>query len=235
MLLGTAVLLVAGVGVALAQDARFKATNAESVASYTPPSFPTSTAATPNVKLELPADPSVLVLGDSFSLGMGAKPRSRGYVDVLADELGWKNVTVDVAGATSFVADNKGRSPGYKERLRKRIESSEGAHDMVILRAVNDTSATGADMRQAVSGSVASIQPGWPGTEIVVTAPITSRDFGRIETAMADAVFGKDVVYLNDGMPRACLPQSRELHAEDKWHPGTEGHARIAAAVSEAL
>lgn len=236
VILGTAVLLVAGVGVALAQNDRVKATNAEAGASYTPQALPTSTAATPNVKLELPADPSVLVLGDSFSLGVGAKPRSRGYVDVLADEMGWTNVTVDGAGATGFVADNKGRSPVYEERLRKRIESSEEAPDMVIMQgAVNDTSATSEEMRQAVSGSLASIQSGWPGTDIVVTAPITYRNFGRIETAMADAVSGKDVVYLNDGMPRAWLPQSRELHAEDEWHPSTEGHARIAAAMAEAL
>lgn len=229
-------LLVVGVGVANTQNDRVEATNAEAVATYTPQAFPTSTPAAPALKLDLPADPSVLVLGDSFSLGVGAEPRSDGYVHLVADEMGWTDVTVDGAGATGFVADNKGRSPVYEDRLRERIDSNEDAPNLVILQgAVNDTSATSDEMRQAVSGSIETIQSGWPEAEIVVTAPITYRNFGRIEAAMSDALAGKEIVYLNDGTPRAWLPQSKELHAEDTWHPSTEGHARIGAVMSEAL
>lgn len=235
-ILGMTGLLVIGVGTALTQNNRVEATNAEAVATYTPQAFPTSSPAAPAVKLALPDDPSVLVLGDSFSLGVGAEPRSRGYVNLLADEMGWADVTVDGAGATGFVADNKGRSPTYEERLRDRITSSGPAPDLVILQgAVNDTSATNDEMRSAVTGTLSSIHEAWPDTDIVVTAPISYRSFARIEAAMVSALSGEGVVYLNDGTPRAWLPQSPALHAEDTWHPSTKGHARIAEAMAEAL
>jgi acyl-CoA thioesterase-1 len=234
-LVGLTGLLLAGLGTTYAQHRVAADVVDEARSHYVEPEKPTASSGS-RAHLSLPEDPSVLIMGDSFAEGFGAKPRSKGYAFMLGTFMGWDDVTVDHEGRTGFVADNKGLGKAYPARLKDLMNSGITEPDLVILQgSINDSSGTNEEIQAAVNEALISIDKAWSDTDIVVTAPITYRSFARIESALSASLAEHNVVYLNDGIPRAWLPQSPELYAPDTWHPSTEGHARIARTMSEAL
>ncbi|MFI7495688.1 SGNH/GDSL hydrolase family protein [Kocuria sp. M4R2S49] len=184
-------------------------------------------------KVRLPEEPTVLLIGDSFSLGHGAEPRAKGYAFLLAERMGWQNFTVDGVGKTGFISGGDFR---YLERLNARIRSKAPAPDLVVLQgSVNDTWIDYHDMLTAVTDTVRTIETHWPGTEIVLTTPITHRDFAREERALHVAARSTRAVLLIDEVPRSWLPPVSNLYIDDSWHPSTQGHARIAESMGAAL
>jgi lysophospholipase L1-like esterase len=183
--------------------------------------------------VQIPEHPTVLLIGDSFALGHGAEPRSKGYAYLLAERMGWRNFTIDGVGKTGFVSGGEYR---YLERLEKRIRSSEPGPDVVILQgSVNDTWIRYHDMLTGVTETVRMIETHWPDTEIFLTTPITYRDFAQEERALRVAARSTRAVLLIDEHPQSWLPPVRELYIEDTWHPSTRGHARIAEQMGDAL
>lgn len=183
--------------------------------------------------VRIPEDPTVLLMGDSFSLGHGAEPRTNGYAFLLAERMGWQNFTVDGVGKTGFISGGEYR---YLARLQARIRAGEPSPDVVILQgSVNDTWIGYHDMLTAVTETVEAIETHWPDTEIVLTTPITYRDFEQEERALHVAAKSTRAALLIDEVPQSWLPPVRDLYIEDSWHPSTRGHARIAERMGDAL
>lgn len=225
-------LLVAGLGFGIAATDE----SGEPVSSASVDDRPTRIALPEqeeSEKVRIPEEPTVLLIGDSFSLGHGAEPRAKGYAFLLAERMGWQNFTVDGVGKTGFISGGEFR---YLERLKAHIRSEEPAPDVVVLQgSVNDTWIGYHDMLTAVTDTVRTIETHWPDTEIVLTTPITYRDFAREERALHVAARSTRAVLLVDEVPHGWLPPVSDLYIDDSWHPSTQGHARIAEGMSEAL
>lgn len=231
-IIGLGVLLVVGIGMAEVRDHNLGDTAATTSVKISAPKMSTSQPP-PASKILLPKNPQVILFGDSFSMGHGADSVSKGYAFLLGEHMGWDNIIVDGVGKTGYT---KGGKQKYVERVREQISLIDTAPDLVIMQgAVNDTWVDYGDMHASVLEVIETIEKAWPDADVVLTAPITYRTFSDEERALRNVADHTKAIFLNDQYPSAWLPQSNELYSEDTWHPSSEGHARIAKMMAEAL
>ena len=120
--------------------------------------------------LTLPADPSVLVLGDSYTEGYGAEPETKGWAYLVGKPLGWK-VTVKGVGGTGYV--NQG--PHLEGTYLQRLPSLRGgSYDLVVLQGgSNDRDTAYPLLQDAVARTVDTVRAQFPAAKVVIMGPST--------------------------------------------------------------
>lgn len=120
--------------------------------------------------LTLPAKPSVLVLGDSYTEGYGADPETKGWAYLVGKPLGWK-VTVNGVGGTGYV--NPG--PRGEGTYLQRLPSLQGrSFDLVVVQGgSNDRDTSYPALRDAVAKTLDAVRTDFPGAVVVLMGPAT--------------------------------------------------------------
>jgi acyl-CoA thioesterase-1 len=120
--------------------------------------------------LRLPADPSVLILGDSYTQGYGAEPETKGYAYLVGKPLGWR-VTVAGVGGTGYVNPGKNDAGTFLQRLPTLRGRT---FDLVVLQgSSNDHDVGYPELHDAVSRTVDAVRAEFPGTVVVILGPST--------------------------------------------------------------
>ncbi len=176
-----------------------------------------------------------VVYGDSIAQGWSATDPGLAWPAVVARELGLDVVNLGFAGAA-------------RGELPSAAQLAETPADLITLAwGTNCWAAAGYDrglVEQLARLFLATVRHGHPDTEVLVLSPIvrpaaeeTPNAWGAtladlrsaIEAAAEDAKAGGPVSLLRG---RDLVPEDLLV---DGIHPGDEGHARIAAAVTAAL
>jgi lysophospholipase L1-like esterase len=120
--------------------------------------------------LTLPPNPAVLILGDSYTQGYGAKPQTKGYAYLVGKPLGWQ-VTVEGVGGTGYVNVGPHAEGTYLQRL-PRLQGRR--FDLVVLQgSSNDRDTAYPVLQDAVTRTVAAVHAEFGGAAVVLLGPAT--------------------------------------------------------------
>lgn len=120
--------------------------------------------------LVLPAHPRVLIIGDSYTEGYGAEPKTKGWAYLVGKPLGW-TVTVNGVGGSGYVNPGTQSEGTYVQRLPSLAGR---AFDLVVLQGgSNDTDTPVPVLQDAVSRTVDAVLTEFPGVAVVILGPST--------------------------------------------------------------
>lgn len=218
-------------------------TSVYSTAETTPAPQP----AQPVTKYQLPADPRLLVIGDSWTWGQGVTPNTQGYAYQAAKLMGWP-VEVNGGRGTGYITDAKDRTIENPDRFPMRVAAMPGSLEVqnpniiLVQGSINDTGNPDAVIH-AAADTIADLKKKFPEARIIVLGPIFSPSVvsgssraARAESDLAGVAMTEQVVFLNPLEGTRFIP-------DDQWtsamgpdnHPNASGHQLIATQLAERL
>ncbi|MDV7196757.1 SGNH/GDSL hydrolase family protein [Rhodococcus kroppenstedtii] len=186
--------------------------------------------------LAVPAEPRLLVVGDSYAEGIGAEdPAADNWARLAADRLaetGWQT-RIDAAGGTGWV-NGAGGPNTYGERLARAAQNDDFVPNVLVLQGgANDYQSSPDVVGDAVASSIEQARRQWPGIEVVVFS--SSVPFGLtdravpLSTAIADAAASAGVPDINPVAEQwMTADTAADYTAGDGTHLTTAGYAYVA-------
>ncbi len=228
-----------GTGEALPAPATtLAATPTGATASPTPTPTPTAAAAATvrQLGIELPAEPVLLIVGDSYTAGVGADQPDQGWANLVAGQLGYP-ANIDGVPGTGFAwgggeQDEQGRE--YEVRLREIAANPAFVPNLLILQGgQNDALVTDPnEVEAATAQTIEAARRFWPGVQVVVLGPSAPqpaaeelRDANSAVRAGAAVASAPFVNALDAGWFTSANSPDFNF---DGIHPNTAGHAYIA-------
>ena len=149
--------------------AKLEALHAESIESHSPPTT-----------LPLPADPRMVVIGDSWSRGQGADPTTLGYAHLLEGRLGWRTEVLGAAG-TGYTVDSPNiaydRNQMYRIRIGNLPQFAKRIPDpniILVQGSTNDFVSGAANTQVAAFDAIGLLRKTYPDAAIILLGPITN-------------------------------------------------------------
>lgn len=227
VVVGAAALIGPGKG---APSAALTPRPSSSVAT-SPMSSPTPEAMT----LAMPATPSLLIVGDSYTQGFAAKPETtNGWAYRAAADLGWEN-RIDGVGGTGFTwaggTNNNGEGT-FATRIQRAADNGDAAPNLIVLQGGhNDWRATPQELTDSITSTVNLVRDLYEGAQVVIVGPVAGdgklmRDTSAV---MAQAATKAGVPYIAP-LDSGWFDDSSfdRFIIEDGTHLNTEGHAVFA-------
>lgn len=209
------------------------------------PSASDAATATPSqaavvTTITLPAEPRLLIVGDSYTQGFGAEPPTDGWAFRVIDELGWPALRKGVGG-TGYTAATEANPHTYPQRLQDIADSREFTPNVVILQGgLNDSRAPLEALASAVEDTVSVARSAWPGVQVVIVGPAAPQPLGSaiepIDRGIRAGAQRAQVPYISpvrDGWFDGR--NSPGYAAADGSHLNSEGYAYYAQRFLEAF
>jgi len=195
----------------------------------------------PSEAIEDVPSPIVVFLGDSYTAGVGATDRARGWASLVGDAEDWRVRNLARGGtgfASTVVGDDApaacGRDicPAFGEMA---IEGASLLPDIVVVSGGrNDIGDTPVDAD--VEAFFDTVAASYPGSRIYVTDVLWHEQAPEAVTRLSEVVHDDaeriGATWLDIGQP---LAGGGALLAADGIHPSDAGHRAIARAVIDAL
>lgn len=191
----------------------------------------------------LPAQASVLIVGDSYSEGYGADTPASGYASLLAQQSGW-TATIDAAGGTGYTwGGGEGGRAGreYPARIAKLALDPAVKPALVVLQgSQNDYRADAATLREAVSATIAQVKAAWPDAQVLLLGPVAPQPLGTniapTNSAVAAAAKAANVPFI-DGVAGRWITEANtaQYGLDDGSHLNQAGHAYLADKTKQAI
>ncbi|MGR0221474.1 SGNH/GDSL hydrolase family protein [Agromyces sp. ZXT2-6] len=185
----------------------------------------------------LPEQPTALIVGDSFSEGIGASKPDAGWARTASDALSWR-ATIDAIGGTGFTKGNAsdGRiGLAYVDRIEAHAASG-AEYDVIVLQGgLNDFLATHREEVLATVRAVEAARERWPDAAIVVFGPIEPLGMGVQRSARFEAIREgaeeADATFIDPDVPAPWINERNSIRfdAGDGLHLNDAGYAYIAA------
>lgn len=197
---------------------------------------PTGTAAPSNLGIELPAEPVLLILGDSYTAGVGADQPDQGWAYLVAAELGYPG-NVDGVGGTGFAwgggaQDEQGEE--YEVRLRKIAASPAFVPNVLVLQGGQNDSLS-PDLKEVEVATAQTIEAArrfWPGVQVAVLGPSApqplAEDLRAVNSAVRAGAAAADAPFIDAVEGNWFTSANSPGFDADGAHPNTAGHAYIA-------
>lgn len=203
---------------------------------------PTAAATAQPLKIRLPAEPVLLIVGDSYTAGVGADPPGKGWACLVANSLGYP-AKIDGEGGTGFAwgggpQGNRGRE--YEVRLREIAADPRFVPNVLILQGgQNDALNTSPDKIQtATAKTIEASRTFWPGVQVIVLGPSAPQplaeklqDANNAVRAGAAAAGAPFIDAYRAGWFTAANSPGFDF---DGAHPNNAGHAHLAEKFLEA-
>jgi acyl-CoA thioesterase-1 len=213
--------------------ARATATAAASPAS-TPTASATSTAQ--QLGIELPSEPVLLILGDSYTAGDGADQPDQGWAYVVAGRLGYPT-NIDGVSGTGFAwgggaQDERGGE--YEVRLRDIAANPAFVPNVLILQGgQNDSQIANPDeVEAATTQTIEAARRFWPGIQVVVLGPSAPQPLAEelrgVNNAVRAGAAAASAPYVDAVEAGWFTSANSQGFNADGVHPNTAGHAYLA-------
>lgn len=199
---------------------------------------PTSTS------FAVPADPRLLIVGDSYTAGTAAKPATSGWAYLVAKALGWPD-RIDGTSGTGFSwggADNGSGGGDYATRIATRARDRSFVPNVVILQGgQNDWRGTPQQVYDGTRSTIAEAKSAWPGVQVVVIGPSQPQPGGALLARVADPISRasntEGAPFIDPIKLRWFTDQNSRQFSGDPngTHPNTAGHRYLADRVLEQL
>ncbi|WP_436059352.1 SGNH/GDSL hydrolase family protein [Arthrobacter sp. LjRoot78] len=200
-----------------------------------PSASPTSTApATP--KFDLPENPRVLIVGDSYTAGWGAETESEGWAHV-AGSLMSPAIMIDGIPGTGFAwgggASNE-RGEQFSVRLRSIAAEQTFTPDVLVLQGGQNDALLRDDARvtAAVEATVSEARELWPGIDIVIMGPSAPEPLAstlkQTNAAVSAAATATGVPFIDASGEQWFNAENSGTFYTDGAHVNAAGHNLIA-------
>ncbi|MDT0196976.1 SGNH/GDSL hydrolase family protein [Arthrobacter sp. AB6] len=202
----------------------------------------TATPPTPGtLGIELPAEPVLLILGDSYTAGVGADQPDQGWAYLVAAELGYP-ATVDGAGGTGFAwgggaQDEQGEE--YEVRLRRIAANPAFVPNVLVLQGGQNDAAVRnpAEVEAATAQTIEAARRFWPGVQVVVLGPSAPRPLAEelrgVNSAVRAGAAAVNAPFIDAVEGNWFTGANSPGFDADGAHPNTAGHAHIAGKFLE--
>ncbi|QLD12320.1 SGNH/GDSL hydrolase family protein [Microbacterium oleivorans] len=195
----------------------------------------------PSEAVEDVPSPIVVFLGDSYTAGVGASDRARGWASLVGEAEGWRvrNLARGGTGFASTVTGDDAPAACGRDVCptfgQMAIEGASLLPDIVVVSGGrNDVGGDPVDAE--VDGFFETVAAAYPGSRIYVTDVLWHEQEPEAVARLSDVVHDDaeriGATWLDIGQP---LAGGGELLADDGIHPSDAGHAAIARAVISAL
>jgi lysophospholipase L1-like esterase len=202
-----------------------------------PPATPTPEPLTDAERLaDLPLEPRVLIVGDSFTAGYGASGPAATWAALAAESLQWR-ATIDGVGGTGFTkyTATDGRAGlDYRRRLAMHAAAGE-QYDLVVLQGgLNDWQASLSAEVTNVRATVAQARRSWPDAPVIVFGPssppasVTAQRYAAAIASTAQAE-GAIVVDPTGSRPWINAANAARFDLGDGLHLNDAGYLFLAA------
>jgi lysophospholipase L1-like esterase len=193
------------------------------------------------VRIELPAEPVLLILGDSYTFGDGAARPDQGWAYLVARKLGYP-ATIDGVGGTGFAwgggaQDELGGE--YETRLRKIAANPAFVPNVLILQGGQNDSQLGNpdEVRVATTQTIEAARRFWPGVQVVVMGPSAPQPLAEelrgVNSAVRAGAAAANAPYI-DAIEAGWFTSANSPGFDfDGAHPNSAGHAYIASRFLE--
>ena len=195
---------------------------------------------TPDARITLPASPRLLIQGDTYTQGYGAKVATHGYAYLLAKQLGWPRL-VDGINGSGYVAGGDGGDQSYLTRARALVAAKTFTPNVIILQGgVNDYQVSHLTQQLAVRRLVDFYRRSFRGVQIVMIGP--SRAYpeaialGPMDSALAGVASDLGVPYISPVADQWFnVGNSERFVTADRTNLTEAGHAYFAGRVLTAF
>lgn len=186
--------------------------------------------AAPTARLVLPVNPKVLLLGDSYTEGVGASPKTNGYAFKVAAPLGW-TLTIDGKGGSGYNNPTTYGAGTYADRL---VKQPADAFDLVVLQGgSNDDRYDSVTVKPMIEKALNVVASRFPKAKLVVVGP--SNPYGsanadrlRINDLLVSVLAPRSVPYVNPIAEKWFMPGDGSMFADAaSGHPSNAGHAHL--------
>lgn len=185
----------------------------------------------PPAPLNLPAQPRVLLIGDSYTQGVGAVPESEGYAYKIAEPLGW-TLTIDGFGGSGYANPTTYGAGIFASRLWKHPAD---AYDLVVLQgSSNDAKYTDSVLAGDINMTLRTVQRRYPHAKVLmmgVTNPYgsPSPDLQRIDGKLKSYAAMYGVPFIDPLAEQWFVPGGGKIYANPtNYHPSNAGHQLMA-------
>lgn len=212
-----------------------------STASPTATATATAAATAPPARIELPAEPVLLILGDSYTFGDGAARPDQGWAYLVAGELGYP-ATVDGVGGTGFAWGGGAQDElngEYETRLRRIAANPAFVPNVLVLQGgQNDSQVRDPDeVRVATTQTIEAARRFWPGVQVVVMGPSAPQPLAEelrgVNTAVRAGAAAANAPFI-DAIEAGWFTTANSPGFDfDGAHPNSAGHAFIASKFLE--
>ncbi|KSU78722.1 Lysophospholipase L1 [Pseudarthrobacter enclensis] len=214
---------------------------ATATASASATASPAASTPAAQPRIELPANPVLLIMGDSYTFGDGADQPEEGWAYQVADSLGYPT-NIDGRGGTGFAwgggaRDDQGGE--YEVRLRQTAAANPAfMPNLLILQGgQNDAQADSGEVTAATRQTIEAARRFWPGVQVVVMGPSAPqplagdlREVNNAVRAGADAAHAPFI----DAIAAGWFTDANSPGFDaDGAHPNSAGHAYIAGKFLE--
>lgn len=212
------------------------ATTATATAPPAPTSTPTATTTAEQPGIELPAEPVLLILGDSYTAGVGADQPDQGWASVVARELGYPT-NIDGVSGTGFAwgggaQDQLGGE--YEVRLRDIAADPAFVPNLLILQGgQNDSLVPDIDeVEAATAQTIEAARRLWPGVQVVVLGPSApqpaAEELRGANSAVRAGAAAAGAPFIDAVEGNWFTAANSPGYNFDGAHPNSAGHAYIA-------
>lgn len=197
---------------------------------------PTATATAPQPGIELPAEPVLLILGDSYTAGVGADQPDQGWANLVAGQLGYPT-NIDGVPGTGFAwgGGTQDELDGeYETRLRAIAGNTAFVPNLLILQGgQNDAQITNPDEVQAATAqTIEAARRFWPGIQVVVLGPSApqpvAEELRGVNSAVRAGAAAAGAPFIDAVEAGWFTSANSPAFNFDGAHPNTAGHAYVA-------
>lgn len=192
----------------------------------------------------MPAEPRLLILGDSYTLGTNAKPTTDGYAYRLSRNLGWPT-EVDGVANTGFTwggGGNGDEGNDYINRILRRADAGSFVPNVLFMQGgQNDHRAEPTDLFNKVAETIDTAREAWPGIQIIVMGPSQPMPGGkllqRVSSPIGQAAGAAKVPFISPLNGRWFTDKNSPGYYGDENGSSLNnaGHAYLAGKILEAL
>ena len=180
--------------------------------------------------LVLPDHPKVLLLGDSYTKGIGASSKDKAYAYTIAEPLGW-DLTVDGKSGTGYVDPSAAGADTYAERMWLHPHSATDIpYDLVVIQgSSNDRKYTEAEVAGRIGLTIRTSRRLWPQAQILLMGPTNPyanvAEYATVDAELTKAAAANGIPFIDPIGEQWFVPGDGERYANAKnGHPNDAGY-----------
>jgi lysophospholipase L1-like esterase len=177
----------------------------------------------------------LLIVGASYTQGIGAVPATNGYAYLVGRQLGMAT-TVDGIGGTGFVNPGPYNEGTFGERIARQPESLDPTVVMIQCGR-NDLAYPRAQLREAATAAISDTHRRFPHARIVLLGPIPGTvpigaDVTDVTAMFTELALSESMAFINPlGEHWMTIDNTRGFTGDVPDHPNNAGYAYIAGHV----
>ncbi|WP_170854050.1 SGNH/GDSL hydrolase family protein [Microlunatus flavus] len=182
----------------------------------------------------LPDRPKVLLLGDSYTKGIGASTRTKGYAYQVAEPLGW-DLTVDGKSGTGYIDPSADGADTFAERMWNHPHgAADVPYDLVVIQGgSNDRKYTQAEVAGRINLTIRTSRRLWPQAQIILMGPINPwanvAEYAMVNDKLTTAAAANGILSIDPIGEQWFVPGDGQQYANlENGHPNDAGHELMA-------